>query len=81
MPIQVLQLYETLIYFYNKNKDSKLIKPIEIIVNKLCSQGIYDQVEGGISRYAIDDDWMIPHFEKMLYDNAQLLLYTLLCKN
>ena len=69
----IFNVYETLIYFYNKNKDSKLIKPIEIIVNKLCSQGIYDQVEGGISRYAIDDDWMIPHFEKMLYDNCQFI--------
>jgi uncharacterized protein len=36
--------------------------------------GIYDQVGGGFCRYSVDDQWMIPHFEKMLYDNAQLLL-------
>ncbi|MGC4934234.1 thioredoxin domain-containing protein [Gordonia sp. DT30] len=35
--------------------------------------GIYDQLGGGFARYAVDDDWVVPHFEKMLYDNAQLL--------
>lgn len=35
--------------------------------------GIYDQLAGGFSRYAVDNDWVVPHFEKMLYDNAQLL--------
>ncbi|MGV9710623.1 thioredoxin domain-containing protein [Gordonia sp. NPDC003424] len=35
--------------------------------------GIYDQLAGGFARYAVDNDWVIPHFEKMLYDNAQLL--------
>ena len=35
--------------------------------------GIYDQAGGGIARYAVDAEWLVPHFEKMLYDNAQLL--------
>ena len=35
--------------------------------------GIYDQIGGGISRYSTDKNWMIPHFEKMLYDNGQFL--------
>ena len=69
----IFNVYETLLYFYNKDKNSKFLEPLETIVNKLCSQGIYDQVEGGISRYAVDDDWMIPHFEKMLYDNCQFV--------
>ena len=69
----IFNVYETLLYFYNKKKNPKLLKPLEIIVNKLCSQGIYDQVEGGVSRYAVDDNWMIPHFEKMLYDNCQFV--------
>ena len=43
-------------------------------MKKLCSKGIYDHVEGGISRYTVDENWIIPHFEKMLYDNAQLIL-------
>ena len=67
-------LYETLIYFYNKTNDKKYLKPIEIVIEKLCSKGIYDHVEGGIARYTVDEDWIIPHFEKMLYDNVQFIL-------
>ena len=62
-------LYETLLYFYNTTKDPKYLKPVELIINQLCSKGIYDHVEGGIARYTVDEDWIIPHFEKMLYDN------------
>ena len=67
-------LYETLIYFFNNTKDKKYLKPIELIVEKLCSKGIYDHVEGGIARYTVDEDWIVPHFEKMLYDNVQFIL-------
>ena len=49
------------------------MEPVELILNKLCSQGIYDHVDGGISRYTTDENWLIPHFEKMLYDNAQFV--------
>ena len=74
-------LYETLIYFYNKTKDKKYLKPIEIIIKKLCSKGIYDHVEGGIARYTVDENWIIPHFEKMLYDNVQFIsLLSKYCK-
>ena len=67
-------LYETLLYFYNKTKDKKYLDPIALIIKQLCSKGIYDHVEGGISRYAVDENWVIPHFEKMLYDNTQFIL-------
>ncbi len=70
----MFNLYETLIYFYNKTNDKKYLKPIEIVIEKLCSKGIYDHVEGGIARYTVDEDWIIPHFEKMLYDNVQFIL-------
>ena len=74
-------LYETLLYFYNKSKDKKYLTPVEVIIKQLCSKGIYDHVEGGISRYTVDEDWIIPHFEKMLYDNAQfILLLSKYCK-
>ena len=66
-------VFDTLIYFYNKTKNSKYFKPVELILKKLCSKGIYDHVEGGISRYTVDDNWMVPHFEKMLYDNVQFI--------
>ena len=38
-----------------------------------CQGGIYDHLGGGFSRYSVDERWLVPHFEKMLYDNAQLL--------
>ncbi len=74
-------LYETLLYFYNKTKDKKFLKPVELIIKQLCSKGIYDHVEGGISRYTVDENWIVPHFEKMLYDNTQfVLLLSKYCK-
>jgi uncharacterized protein YyaL (SSP411 family) len=74
-------LFETLLYFYNTSNDTKYLQPVELIIKQLCSKGIYDHVEGGISRYTIDEDWIIPHFEKMLYDNAQfILLLSKYCK-
>ncbi len=66
-------VFETLMYFYNKTKKEKFLKPVEILLNKICSQGIYDHVEGGISRYTVDEKWLVPHFEKMLYDNVQFI--------
>ena len=74
-------LYETLLYFYNKTNDKKYLDPISLLIKQLCSKGIYDHVEGGISRYTVDEDWIIPHFEKMLYDNTQfILLLSKYCK-
>ena len=67
-------LYETLLYFYNKSKEKKYFEPVDLIIKQLYSKGIYDHVEGGIARYTVDENWVIPHFEKMLYDNAQFIL-------
>ena len=74
-------LYETLLYFYNKTNEKKYLEPVSLLIKNLCSKGIYDHVEGGISRYTIDEEWIIPHFEKMLYDNTQfILLLSKYCK-
>ncbi len=74
-------LYETLLYFYNISNDKKYLAPVELIIKQLCSKGIYDHVEGGIARYTVDENWTIPHFEKMLYENAQfVLLLSKFCK-
>ena len=74
-------LYETLLYFFNKSGDKKYLEPVDLIIKQLCSKGIYDHVEGGIARYTVDEDWIIPHFEKMLYDNSQfVLLLSKYCK-
>ncbi len=74
-------LYETLLYFYNKSGNKKYLDPVDLIIKQLCSKGIYDHVEGGIARYTVDEDWTVPHFEKMLYDNSQfVLLLSKYCK-
>ena len=70
----IFNIYDTLLFFFNKTKKLNYLKPIKLILKQLCSQGIYDHVEGGISRYTVDEEWLIPHFEKMLYDNAQFIL-------
>ena len=46
---------------------------LELTLDRICQGGIYDHLGGGFSRYSVDDRWLVPHFEKMLYDNAQLL--------
>ncbi len=66
-------LFDTLMYFYNKTKSEKYLSPVETLLKNLCSKGIYDHVEGGIARYAVDEKWLVPHFEKMLYDNVQFV--------
>ena len=74
-------LFETLLYFFNITKNKKYLEPVTTIIKQLCSKGIYDHVEGGISRYTVDESWIIPHFEKMLYDNVQfILLLSKYCK-
>jgi len=74
-------LFETLIYFYNTSNNKKYLKPVEIVLKQICSKGLYDHVEGGIARYTVDENWIIPHFEKMLYDNSQfILLLSKYCK-
>ena len=74
-------LFETLLYFFNTTNNTKYLKPVEKIIKQLCSKGIFDHVEGGIARYTVDEDWIVPHFEKMLYDNTQfILLLSKYCK-
>lgn len=53
-------------------KDESLLKMITHTLDMMAYGGIYDQIGGGFHRYAVDAKWLIPHFEKMLYDNAQL---------
>lgn len=54
-------------------QDLEVTDYIKNTLTKMAYGGIYDQVGGGFSRYSVDDKWHIPHFEKMLYDNAQLI--------
>jgi len=53
--------------------DQELIDACYLTANKICNGGIYDHLVGGWARYSTDTNWLVPHFEKMLYDNAQLI--------
>ncbi|MEO9571963.1 MAG: thioredoxin domain-containing protein, partial [Polaribacter sp.] len=59
-------------YSYQFN-DFKTKKHVKTTLTKMAYGGIYDHINGGFSRYSVDKKWHIPHFEKMLYDNAQLV--------
>ncbi len=64
---------ETLLDIYSTFKDKKALEMATQMLNAMGKGGIYDQVEGGFYRYSVDEKWMIPHFEKMLYTNAEML--------
>jgi uncharacterized protein YyaL (SSP411 family) len=53
--------------------DARFFNIVELTLERICEGGIYDHLGGGFARYSVDAKWLVPHFEKMLYDNAQLL--------
>lgn len=65
--------WEYLLQFHYLSRNKEALQAVEITLNNMAHGGIYDQVGGGFSRYATDASWHAPHFEKMLYDNAQLI--------
>lgn len=54
-------------------QDEKIVGQVKLTLKKMAFGGLYDQIGGGFARYSTDEIWKVPHFEKMLYDNAQLL--------
>ena len=66
-------IWEFLINYSFFFKDKKIKNHISLTLNQISKGGIYDQLEGGFCRYSVDEKWKNPHFEKMLYDNGQLL--------
>jgi uncharacterized protein YyaL (SSP411 family) len=56
-----------------RRDDARFFELVELTLRNICDGGIYDHLGGGFSRYSVDERWLVPHFEKMLYDNAQLL--------
>jgi uncharacterized protein YyaL (SSP411 family) len=56
-----------------RGTDDRFFDLVEHTLDRICEGGIYDHLGGGFSRYSVDERWLVPHFEKMLYDNAQLL--------
>jgi hypothetical protein len=57
---------------YHRSGNEAALRAVELTLNKMARGGIYDQLGGGFHRYSVDEQWLVPHFEKMLYDNALL---------
>ncbi|MDX2044289.1 MAG: thioredoxin domain-containing protein [Acidobacteriota bacterium] len=57
---------------YARTKDQAALEAVELTLQKMANGGMYDQLGGGFHRYSVDERWLVPHFEKMLYDNALL---------
>jgi len=66
-------IYEFLLEYYSKYENPEALDMVEHTLYKLSNSGIFDQIGGGFHRYSTDEKWLIPHFEKMLYDNALLV--------
>ncbi len=64
---------EFLLHYATSRKDAKVMDYVNTTLTKMAYGGIYDHVGGGFSRYSVDAKWHVPHFEKMLYDNGQLI--------
>ena len=62
-----------LLRYGTRYRDEEAVKMVLHTCDKMAAGGIYDQIGGGFSRYSVDAHWLVPHFEKMLYDNAQLV--------
>ncbi|KPK39339.1 MAG: hypothetical protein AMJ69_05880 [Gammaproteobacteria bacterium SG8_47] len=63
---------EALLETYTRSRDPRLEQFLRLTLSQMASQGLRDQLGGGFFRYTVDPDWQLPHFEKMLYDNALL---------
>jgi len=61
-----------LLQHYLRTRDQAALHAVTFTLTKMAGGGIYDQLGGGFHRYSTDAEWLVPHFEKMLYDNAQL---------
>jgi uncharacterized protein YyaL (SSP411 family) len=58
---------------YQQTKEKHLLAMAEKTLEKMAKGGVYDQLAGGFHRYSVDECWLVPHFEKMSYDNSELL--------
>ena len=66
-------VWRWLLRYYHLSRDSEVLAHAVLTLKKIAMGGIYDQIGGGFARYSVDQYWFVPHFEKMLYDNAQLM--------
>ena len=66
-------VWQFLMRYAFQSKDAVAQNHLKLTLNKMAIGGIYDQLGGGFARYSVDGEWFCPHFEKMLYDNGQLV--------
>jgi hypothetical protein len=66
-------VYELFLRHYHHSRSNRYLEMVTHTLTKMAQGGIYDHVGGGFHRYSVDAKWLVPHFEKMLYDNAQLV--------
>ena len=66
-------VYELFLRHYHRSHHDRYLEMVTHTLTKMAQGGIYDHVGGGFHRYSVDAKWLVPHFEKMLYDNAQLV--------
>ena len=64
--------WEFLLRVWKRTGNVRALEMARVTLTRMARGGMYDQLGGGFHRYSVDDDWLVPHFEKMLYDNAQL---------
>jgi len=62
-----------LLHYHYLSNNEEALKALTVTLDNMALGGIYDHLQGGFARYSTDADWHVPHFEKMLYDNAQLV--------
>jgi len=67
------QIMEQIWRAWKRTGNAPFKQAVTVTLDNMCQGGIYDHVGGGFARYSVDERWLVPHFEKMLYDNAQLL--------
>jgi len=65
--------WQFLMRYAHLMKDEKIAGQVKLTLHKMAYGGIYDHIGGGFARYAVDGVWHVPHFEKMLYDNGELI--------
>jgi uncharacterized protein YyaL (SSP411 family) len=65
--------YDFLLQFGYKTQNKNLLQFVNLTLTKMAYGGLFDTIDGGFSRYSVDVKWHVPHFEKMLYDNGQLV--------
>ncbi len=64
--------WEAILRFWKRTGDARALEMLRHTLTRMARGGLYDQLGGGFHRYSVDGQWLVPHFEKMLYDNAQL---------